>query len=295
MKITLLGTGVPKPQLHRASSGYMVEVGDDIILFDQGPGTYHRMMEAGKRAVDITHVFFSHLHYDHCLDYARLLLTRWDQGAGKIPELAVYGPPHTKRMTRALIGKNGVFGPDLEARTRHQGSIDVYQSRGGTGVRKKPRPVVTEIRSGQTITGDGWRVTARSVPHVQPYLISYGFRMETAEGVFAYSGDCGPCKAMVGLARNADVLVYMCPYYSGTERSKEYARGSAGHLEIARMAKEAKAKSLVVTHVLPQIDKPGVREKVLREIGAIYEGNLYYGEDLMEIPLGDPVSKSREK
>ena len=61
MKITLLGTGVPKPQLHRASSGYMVEVGDDIILFDQGPGTYHRMMEAGKRAVDITHVFFSHL------------------------------------------------------------------------------------------------------------------------------------------------------------------------------------------------------------------------------------------
>ncbi len=95
------------------------------------------MMEAGKRAVDITHVFFSHLHYDHCLDYARLLLTRWDQGAGKIPELVVYGPPHTKRMTQALIGKNGAFGPDLEARTRHRGSIDVYQSRGGTGVRKK--------------------------------------------------------------------------------------------------------------------------------------------------------------
>ena len=66
----------------------MVEVGDDIILFDQGPGTYHRMMEAGKRAVDITHVFFSHLHYDHCLDYRPACCSlRWDQGAGKIPEL----------------------------------------------------------------------------------------------------------------------------------------------------------------------------------------------------------------
>jgi ribonuclease BN (tRNA processing enzyme) len=232
MKITLLGTGVPKPQLHRASSGYMVEVGDDVILFDQGPGTYHRMMEAGKRAVDITHVFFSHLHYDHCLDYARLMLTHWDQGAGKIPELNVYGPPHTKRMNQALFGRNGVFGPDLEARVMAQGSIDVYESRGGTGIRKKPKPKVSEIRSGQTIEGNGW---------------------------------------------------------------KEYAKGAAGHLEVARMAKEAKAKSLVITHVLPQIDKPGMREKVLREIGAIYKGNIYYGEDLMEIPIGDPMVKSHEK
>ena len=295
MKITLLGTGVPKPQLHRASSGYMVEVGDDVILFDQGPGTYHRMMEAGKRAVDITHVFFSHLHYDHCLDYARLMLTHWDQGAGKIPELNVYGPPHTKRMNQALFGRNGVFGPDLEARVMAQGSIDVYESRGGTGIRKKPKPKVSEIRSGQTIEGNGWKVTARSVPHVQPYLVSYGYRMETSAGVFSYSGDCGPCTAMVKLAQDADVLVYMCPYYSGTERSKEYAKGAAGHLEVARMAKEAKAKSLVITHVLPQIDKPGMREKVLREIGAIYKGNIYYGEDLMVIPIGDPMVKSHEK
>src|SRR3546814_4226590 len=74
MRIRLLGTGTPTPSLERMSSGYMVEIGKDVILFDQGPGTYHRMMEAGVRAVDVTHVFFSHLHYDHCLDYARLLM-----------------------------------------------------------------------------------------------------------------------------------------------------------------------------------------------------------------------------
>ena len=111
MKITLLGTGTPTPSLKRMSSGYMVEVGDDVMLFDHGPGAHHRMLEAGKRATDVTHVFFSHLHYDHCLDYGRLVLTHWDQGVGKLPELQVYGPPFTQRMTELLFSADGIWGP----------------------------------------------------------------------------------------------------------------------------------------------------------------------------------------
>ena len=295
MKITLLGTGTPSPSLERMSSGYMVEVGGDLILFDHGPGAHHRLMEAGKRAVDVTHVFFSHLHYDHCLDYARLLMTRWDQGAGAIPELKVYGPPHTRRMTQAIIGANGMFGPDLEARTRHRVSIDVYESRGGAGTRGKPRPEVAEIRSGQTIEGNGWTVRAASVPHVQPYLVSYGFRLDADAGSFVYSGDCGPCNAMKKLAKGADVMVHMTHYLSGTEPSKAFARGVAGHMEVAEIGQAAGVKNLVVSHVLKQMDEPGLREKVLRDMGGVYEGNLFFGEDLMEIPLGDPAPRSREK
>ncbi|MBH62003.1 MAG: MBL fold metallo-hydrolase [Alphaproteobacteria bacterium] len=295
MKITLLGTGTPAPSLKRMSSGYMVEVGDDLILFDHGPGAYHRMMEAGKRAVDVTHVFFSHLHYDHCLDYMRLLMTHWDQGAGEIPELKVYGPPHMKRMTQAIIGKNGVFGPDLEARTKHQVSIDVYQSRGGIGERKKPKPEVTEIRSGQVIKGNGWKVRVTSVPHVQPYLISYGFRLDCDAGSFVYSGDCGPCNAMKKLAKGADVMVYMTHYLSGTEPSKTFAKGVAGHMEVAEVGQAAGVKNLVVSHVLKQMDEPGLREKVLRDMGKVYKGNLFFGEDLMEIPLEAPMATDRER
>lgn len=55
MKITLLGTGTPTPSLRRMSSGYMVEIGDDIILLDHGPGNYHRLIETGKYDIDITH------------------------------------------------------------------------------------------------------------------------------------------------------------------------------------------------------------------------------------------------
>jgi hypothetical protein len=47
--------------------------------------------KSGHRAVDVNHAFFTHLHYDHCMDYARLVLQRWDQGADKIPDLQVYG------------------------------------------------------------------------------------------------------------------------------------------------------------------------------------------------------------
>jgi ribonuclease BN (tRNA processing enzyme) len=35
MKITLLGTGTPAPSLKRQSSGYLIQVGNDLIVMDQ--------------------------------------------------------------------------------------------------------------------------------------------------------------------------------------------------------------------------------------------------------------------
>ena len=130
MKITLLGTGTPTPSLKRASSGYLIEIGDDRIVMDHGPGSHHRLIESGTRAVDVTHVFLSHLHYDHCMEYPRLVLQRWDMGADLIPDLQVYGPSPLARMTEQLFSEDGVWGPDIRARISHQGSIDVFEFRG---------------------------------------------------------------------------------------------------------------------------------------------------------------------
>jgi ribonuclease Z len=288
MEIRLLGTGTPTPSLERMSSGYLVRVNGDVLLFDHGPGAYHRMMQAGVAAIDVTHVFFSHLHYDHCLDYARLLLTRWDQGGGRIPELKVYGPPFTARMTELLIGEDGVYGPDLKARTEHPLSQVIHQARGGTLPRARPQPEVNSLKSGSEVNGDGWRVTTRSVRHAQPYLDCYGYRLESADGVVAYSGDSGPCKAMVELALDCDVLIHMCHYLSGTELGREFAEGCMGHMELAALGSEARVKNLVISHVTEQMDVPGVRERIVREMSELYSGNLFFGEDLMRIPLGDP-------
>ncbi len=288
MKIRLLGTGTPTPSLKRMSSGYAVETGDDVILFDHGAGAHHRLLEAGIEPTRVSHVFFSHLHYDHCVDYPRLVLTRWDQGADRIPELKVFGPPHMKRMTELLFGPEGAFAPDLEARIEHQGSIDVFEARGGVAPRRWPRPEVTELGSGSVVEGDGWRVTATAVEHVQPYLICYGYRLDTDAGSFVYSGDSGPCAGMRKLAQGCDVLVHMCHYISGTEPTPDYARVCMGHKELARLGHQAGVRNLVVSHVLEQMDVPGVRERLLRDMMEIYDGNLFWGEDLMEIPLTDP-------
>ena len=288
MHIQLLGTGTPTPSLERMSSGYLVKVADDVMLFDHGPGAHHRMLEAGVAATQVTHAIFTHLHYDHCLDYARLVLTRWDQGANRLPELQVLGPPGMARMNELLIGEDGVFGPDLEARTRHPLSVVIYEARGGTAPRPRPAPVVTELDSGQVVESDHWKLSCASVRHVQPYLHCYGYRLETDAGTFVYSGDTGPCKAMERLASNADVLVNMCHYLSGTELGREFAQGCMGHLELADLGAAAGVKNLVISHVTEQMDVPGIRERILREMGERYAGNLYFGEDLMTISVAEP-------
>ena len=40
MKVTLLGTGSPVPMKNRVSSGYVVEIGDEKLIFDHGGGAY---------------------------------------------------------------------------------------------------------------------------------------------------------------------------------------------------------------------------------------------------------------
>ncbi len=38
----------------------------------------------------------------------------------------------------------------------------------------------------------------------------------------------------------------------------------------------------------------GVRERVLREVSEIYEGNAYFGGDLMEIPFAAPAAAEHD-
>jgi ribonuclease Z len=289
MRIRLLGTGTPTPSLKRMSSGYLVETGARKILFDFGPGAYHRLLEAGVKPVEVTDVFFTHLHYDHCLDYVRLVMTRWDQGAGKIAELNVYGPAHTRKMTDSII--HDVFGPDLEARTELPMSQAVFEARGGKLPRAKPNPVVRELKNGDVVSANGFVVKVHSVIHAQPILECFGYRLEAEGSSFAYSGDAGPCKAMEDLARNVDVMVHMCHFISGTALNAEFEKRNGGHLEIARLAQAAGVRNLVASHITEQMDVPGVKERLIREMSELYKGNLFFGEDLMEIPVAAPLPR----
>ena len=87
------------------------------------------------------------------------------------------------------------------------------------------------------------------------------------------------------------MLVHMCHHLSGTEPGAEWAKGAAGHLEAARVAREAEVKNLVLSHIPDQMDLPGVRERVIKEVSGVFDGNLFWGEDLMEIPARGPMER----
>jgi len=285
MKITLLGTGTPAPSLERQGSGYLFEVGDDLIVMDHGPGAHHRLIESGHRAVDVTHAFFSHLHYDHCMDYARLVLQRWDMGADRIPDLEVYGPPPIARMTDLLFGADGVYGPDIRARVEHQSSIDVFEARGGQPPRSRPAPRVREVHAGDVVEGHGWKVTVGHASHVQPQLECLAFRLDDDDGSVCYSGDGGACDELVELARGCDVLIHMNHYFSGTEPTASYRQACGNHRDNAAIATRAGVKTLVLTHLLAQIDRPGVREQIVHEIQQEFHGTVIWGEDLLQLTI----------
>jgi len=283
MKLTLLGTGTPAPTSHRAGSSYLVEAVGERFLFDCGPGSHMRMLQAGIAVTSITQLFLTHYHYDHFTDLPHLVLRRWDQGAGKIPELPVYGPTPIKRIVASLFGRDGVFWCDLEARTKNIPSLGLYKARGGRLPRRKPRPVVRELKHGSAVNGNRWTVRAVETPHSQPQLRSLAYRLDCAEGSFVYSGDTGPCKPLVDLARGADVMVHMCHYVKGTEFNPEMLNCCSSHKLAAEHAKAAAVKTLVLTHITDQVGSDGVRERVIRDVSEMFGGTVIFGEDLKEI------------
>lgn len=286
MKITLLGTGTPAPSLERQSSGYLLEIGDDVIVMDHGPGAAHRLLETGCHPTKVTHAFISHLHYDHIMDYPRLILQRWDVGANKIPELKVYGPKPIAELTDKAIGPEGLFGLDIESRVTHQASLDVYTSRGGVLPRPKPAPVVTEVEPGDVIEGNGWRVVVGEAQHFQPILECVGYRWETPEGVLVYSGDSGGVPdSMVELSKDADMLIHMCHFASGMEPTPAYRDASGSHMDIAEIARRANVKTVVLTHFIHLLDRPGVLEQLVGEMKTVFDGNIVIGRDLMTMSL----------
>ena len=317
MKLTLLGTGNPVPLTRRASSGYLVRVNDESIVIDHGPGAHWRLLESGARAIDVTHVVFSHLHYDHCADFVRLFLNRWDQGAGRVRPLGIYGPTGLKHFIERLFGADGAFRLDLTARTNHPESLEIYRERGGTGARAWPDMDAHELRESDVIEGNGWRMSFVNIPHHQPYLTSFGVRIEAAGKVLTYSSDvthpfalnergdpvykafddptvAGHYKSLRALMTGSDLHIqYLhlpnAPAMVGEPkllpRRTEGNVADSMHKLVADLAQRTGVKTMVLSHINHILDRPEIRDLVLADMRAIYSGTLVWGEDLMEFDL----------
>ncbi len=251
MKLTTLGTGSPEPTVRRASSGYLVEVGEEKLLFDCGGGVFDRLLQVGLRPTDIDYLFFSHLHSDHMMDYARLVHAAWDEGR---TSLKVFGPQPVSSMTQKLFGTDGVFADDLRARTEMVPSQQVWLSRGGTLPRPWPTPEVTEVAAGWSMDGGAWQISTCEVPHAQPALDCMAFRLDSAGKIFVYSGDAGLCDGLERLCRDADVLLHWCYRLDGERAHPAMEALTPTPTEIALMARRAGVRRLLLTHLRVHMD-----------------------------------------
>jgi len=277
MKLTILGSGSPEAYARRASTGYLIETGEDVILFDCGGGVFDNLVRSGRAPSDITHLFFSHLHTDHMMDYARLVHAAWDEGA---PPLKVFGPAPIAAITEGYFGPQGVLSHDLRARTELLPSQEVWKERGGTLPRPWPAPDVVEIEPGFRFDGEGWSLSSCEVPHAQPALQCMAFSVEADGKTFVYSGDAGPCRALEALCANADTLLHWCYRLDGEAAHPLMIPLTPTPSQIAQMAAEAGVNRLLLTHFRIHMDSPEHHAAALNAMQNAFAGDCQIVEDL---------------
>jgi ribonuclease BN (tRNA processing enzyme) len=285
-KLTILGAGTPTPTPSRFGTSYVLQIGDDHLMIDCGPASTHKLVKAGLFPTQIDYLFLTHHHFDHNADLPCFLLCRWDQSTGRENVLQVFGPPPTQAIVDKLIGPHGAFSLDWKARVGAPVSQSVHANRGGSLPRPEPALDVSDVGPGTVLETDGWRVTAAPVHHVEPWLASLAYRVDTADASIVFAGDTGPCETLDKLAAGTDVLVVNCWDHQQTMDDNGEAPGQTGTLDAARMASNAGARKLILTHTGPQLNVPGKKESGIAAIARCYDGEIIFSEELMCVDLG---------
>lgn len=254
-------------------------------MIDCGPATTHKMVKAGLWPTEIDYLFFTHHHFDHDVDYPCFLLTRWDQSIGKESRLQVFGPTPTEKFTEGILGENGVFAHDWKARVNHPVSQQVFVNRGGKLPRKPPAVLAKDVTPGDIHMGSDWEMTGARAEHVQPYLDSLAYRLDSPDGSIVFTGDTEPCQSVVDLAKDADALLCMC-----WDNQEEMVRNGeapkqCGTTGAAQMAQASGVRKLILVHIGPHLSGQGPMEKGLSDIQQVYEGEVVFSDELMSLDL----------
>ena len=284
-RLFILGSGGPKPGNDRHGESYVLQLGDERLLFDCGPATTHKLLVMGMHPTQIDNLFFTHHHMDHDIDYPCFLLTRWDSGDGKENRLSVWGPKLTEQLTERILDQEvGAYAHDWIARINHPLSLNAHVLRGGDLPRMPPTLDVTDIGPGHVTKGKDWEVTSAPAEHVQPYLDSLAYRIDSDEGSFVFTGDTHPCDTVRDLAKNADVMVMVTVDLQADIDGSPEGDYMSGTIGTGELAQEAGVKKIVLVHNTAWAI-PGRMEKGIAEIASVYDGEIVFGSEMMEVPV----------
>lgn len=142
-RVVMLGTGTPTADPHRFGPATVILVDSTAYLVDAGVGVVRRWAAAlrngaapGLNAWDLKTAFITHLHSDHTLGYAELILTPWTLEPRPRRPLVAYGPQGLQTMTDHVLA---AYAADIRIRT----------DSGGEGAGARPPHVdVHEIEPG---------------------------------------------------------------------------------------------------------------------------------------------------
>ena len=285
-RLVLLGTGTPNPEPARSGPAVAVVVGEVPYLVDFGAGVMRRAEAARRKGItalapgNIRVAFATHLHSDHTIGLADLLLTGWVGGDRDVP-LALYGPPGLAEMAGHIIA---AYRADIDLR--------VYgpEPRDDEGWRIEPHEILPgRIIDTGTLTIEAFAVCHGSWPH------AYGYKFTAGGHSIVISGDTTYCPAVEEKARGADILLHEVYDQAGfkTRRPDWQRYHAAFHTsshDLARLASAARPKLLVLYH---QLFMGQSEAHLLKEIGARYDGPAVSGHDLDIFPV--PVSSENKE
>ena len=288
LKITLLGTGNPRPIPERYGPAILVEAATTPptrILVDAGRGAAERLFTLGGRdllsGVDL--VLLTHLHSDHVVGLPDVWLTGWLFGRARA--LSLKGPQGTAAMMGHLEKAY-----EFDVKTRR----DLDERLPGVGAVADAHDVPPDA-SFEVSEGSGVRVTASLVN--QSYVKSlYGYRIDYAGKSVVLSGDTRYSENLIAHAKGCDVLVHevIAP---DVERRLNVMRDPARVQKIidhhttpedaGRIFAAVKPKLAVYSHIVPS---PTTAQDLEAPTRKTYAGPLVVGEDLTVIDVGETVT-----
>ena len=143
------------------------------------------------------------------------------------------------------------------------------------------------------LVDDPVTITATLVDH-HPSAPAFGFRFDTPDGSVVVSGDTRPSDNLIDLAQGCDYLVHevideiwvdeftsTLPPAVGGPLREHLVEAHTTLNQVGKVATAARAKNLVLTHLVPT----NIPKSRFRPVRRDFGGALHVGEDLMELPL----------
>jgi ribonuclease BN (tRNA processing enzyme) len=269
----MLGTGTPNADPDRYGPAIAIVVDDVSYLVDAGVGIVRRAAAAQRAGITalgptkLKRAFITHLHSDHTLGLADLILSPWVLERDAPLELA--GPRGLKAMTDHLVA---AYADDIRIRT----------TGGEPAHRHDPTVVrVYEATAGVIFRDDQVVVTAFPVKH-GAWEQAFGYRFQTADRTIVISGDTGADSKIEDQCRRCDVLVH--EVYSDAGLAKREPEWQAYHSryhtsakQLGAIAKRAEPGLLVLYHQLLWSSND---ETLLKEVQSVYDGKVVSAKDL---------------